>query len=154
LTAWRLTKRKNIKTAFTGEGARLFGGRWNHAGTPLVYTAGSQSLAALEILVHLGSAELLQQYVIFQVDIAPSLVIRVTLSDLPRDWRTSPAPESARSIGDEWIRAGTSAALQMPSVLIPAETNFLLNPRHPDFSKVEISKAQPFEFDPRFRAQE
>ena len=130
LTAWRIIKRRHIKTAFSGSGARKYGGRWNSPGVTVVYTAETQSLAVLEVLVHLDSPELLQKYLLISVEIDESL-------------------GKLRSIGDRWILAGTSAVLRVPSALIPAENNFLLNPLHPGFRKLRIRKPVNFRFDPR-----
>jgi RES domain-containing protein len=149
ITAWRIVKRKRAKAAFTGEGARLYGGRWNSAGVAIVYTAASQSLAALEMVVHLESSELLDNYVLFEVEIDESLVAQVELSQLPRNWKADPPPVKVREVGDVWAGAGTSVVLQVPSAILPAEHNFLLNPRHPDFRRLVIGKPAPFRFDPR-----
>ena len=149
ITAWRIVKRKRTKAAFTGEGARLYGGRWNSAGVAIVYTAASQSLAALEMVVHLESSELLDNYVVFEVGIDESLVAQIELSQLPRNWRTDPPPAKVREVGDAWARAGASVVLQVPSAILPAEHNFLLNPRHPDFRRLVIGKPSPFRFNPR-----
>jgi RES domain-containing protein len=151
LTVWRIIKRKHAKTAFTGEGARLYGGRWNSPGVAVIYTAQSQSLAALEMLVHLDSSELLDQYVIFGVDVEGSLIRGVEASKLPRDWRADPSPPGLKAIGDEWVAAGSSAVLRVPSVLVAGESNFLINPRHSDFSKLRIGEPVPFRFDPRLK---
>jgi RES domain-containing protein len=149
LTAWRIVKRKYGRTAFTGEGARLYGGRWNSVGFPIVYTAESQALAALEMVVHLDSSDLLDHYVWFKIGIDESLVTIVASSELPRNWRADPPPIKVREIGDSWVTAGTSAVLQVPSAILPAEYNFLLNPHHPDFPKLLIGRRIPFRFDPR-----
>jgi RES domain-containing protein len=149
LTAWRIIKRRHIKTAFNGSGARNYGGRWTSPGVTVVYTAETQSLAVLEVLVHLDSPELLQKYLLISVEIDESLVSDIERSQLPRNWRTDPAPGKVRSIGDRWILAGTSAVLRVPSALIPAENNFLLNPLHPGFRKLRIRKPVNFRFDPR-----
>ena len=149
VTAWRIAKRRHARTAFTGEGARLFGGRWNNPGTSIVYTAQSQSLAVLEMVVHLDSPELLEKYVLFEVGIDDSLITHVDPSRLPRTWRADPSPARARAIGDGWIDAGTSAVLRVPSALVTTENNFLLNPRHKDFPRLLISKPMPFRFDSR-----
>jgi RES domain-containing protein len=149
ITAWRIVKRKRATTAFTGEGAHLYGGRWNSPGVAIVYTAASQSLAALEMVVHLDSSELLHNYVVFEVGIDESLVAKVGPSQLPRNWRADPPPKKVREVGDAWVRAGTSAVLQVPSATLPAEYNFLINPRHPDFPKLVIGKPSPFRFDVR-----
>jgi RES domain-containing protein len=152
-TAWRITKRKHARNAFTGEGAREFGGRWSNPGTAIVYTAQSQSLAALEMLVHLDTPELLQKYLLLAVEIDDALVMHVERSKLPRNWRTDPPPAQVRTIGDEWVLAGRSAVLRVPSALVPSESNYLLNPGHPDFSKLHIGKPVPFHFDPRLASQ-
>jgi RES domain-containing protein len=149
ITAWRIVKRKLARVAFTGEGARLYGGRWNSAGVAIVYTAESQSLAALEMVVHLDSPDLLYSYVVFEVRIDESLIAKLDLSQLPRNWRTDPPPKKVREGGDAWAAAGASAVLQVPSAILPAEHNFLLNPRHRDFARLMIGKPSPFQFDPR-----
>ena len=149
VTAWRIAKRRHSKTAFTGEGAKLFGGRWNNPGTSMVYTAQSQSLAVLEMLVHLDSPALLEKYVLFEVGIDDSLIEDVDPSLLPKTWRVDPSPARVRAIGDKWIGASTSVALRVPSALVPAEKSFLLNPRHKDFPKLLIGKPMPFRFDRR-----
>ena len=151
VTAWRITKRKHARNAFTGEGAREFGGRWNNPGTAIVYTAQSQSLAALEMLVHLDSPDLLQEYVLIGVEFEPSLIRRVGPSTLPRHWSSNPPPPEVRSVGDEWILAGRSAVLQVPSALVPGESNFLLNPEHRDFARLRFGKPLAFRFDPRLK---
>jgi len=149
ISAWRITKQKHAKTAFTGDGARLYGGRWNSPGTPVVYTAESQSLAVLEMLVHLDSTEILTKYVLFQVEIDTSHIEPVDKAKLPRNWKADPAPERVRAIGDAWIARGDSAVLRVPSALVPGESNFLLNPGHSDFPRLTIYKPLSFRFDPR-----
>lgn len=149
LVAWRIFKPKHFSTAFTGEGARLYGGRWNSKGTSLVYTAGSQSLAALEMLVHLSSSEVLASYQVCSATFEDSLVETLDVATLPADWRSDPAPIALRAIGDEWIRRARSAILQVPSVIVPQEFNYLLNPVHTTFSSIQIGLSAPFEFDPR-----
>ena len=149
VVAWRIVKRRFAKLAFNGEGARRFGGRWNSPGVPMVYTAESQALAALEILVNAESADLLAHYVVIEVAIDSSLITRIELSALPRNWRADPPPHKVRAIGDSWIGESSSVVLQVPSSVVPAESNFLLNPRHADFHKLRIGKPRSFRFDPR-----
>ena len=151
VTAWRITKRKHARDAFTGEGAREFGGRWNSPGTAIVYTAQSQSLAALEMLVHLDSSELLQKYVLIGVEFDESLINPVELSALPKHWRSDPPPPEIRSVGDDWVFSGSSAVLKIPSALVPGENNFLLNPEHKDFARLRFGKPLAFRFDPRLK---
>jgi len=151
IRTWRITKRKHLETAFTGSGARKYGGRWNSPGTAIVYTAETQSLAALEMLVHLDNAGLLQGYILVAVDIEESLVEDLDLAQLPNNWRTDPPPPALRKFGDEWVASAYSVALRVPSALVPAESNVLLNPAHSDFVKLIVGKPVPFSFDPRLR---
>ena len=149
IAAWRIVKRKRARTAFSGDGARQYGGRWNSPGVPMVYAAASQSLAALEMVVHLDSSELLHEYVVIEVGIDELLIEMLDRARLPRNWRAEPPPAKVRELGDAWVKSGTSAVLQVPSATLPAENNFLLNPRHPDFPKLAIGKPSAFQFDPR-----
>jgi RES domain-containing protein len=149
MKAWRITKQRHVRTAFSGEGARLYGGRWNSPGVPVVYVAESQSLAVLEVLVHLDAPALLEKYVFLEVDFDVSLVLDLDRSSLPKNWQSDPVPEAIQAIGDRWVLSRDSAVLRVPSVLVPEESNFLLNPRHPDFGKIGISRPHAFRFDPR-----
>jgi RES domain-containing protein len=149
VVAWRIIQRKFAKLAFSGEGARLFGGRWNSPAQAVVYTAQSLALAALEILVHVDSDKLLQSYVAIPVTIDPQLITQVDVSALPNNWRAYPASKATRTIGDAWITQGILPVLQVPSAVIPTESNFLLDPSHKDFRKLRIGKAQRFRFDRR-----
>jgi RES domain-containing protein len=148
---WRIVKSARTATAFDGEGARLYGGRWNSPDTPMVYTAQNQSLAALELLVHLSAAQLLLSYSSIPVDFDLAWVEVVDPGALPSDWRAYPPPTALQELGDRWIAEQRSAVLQVPSALIPAELNFLLNPNHPDFAQVTIGPPTPFQFDPRLK---
>ena len=88
-------------------------------------------------------------YVAIPVELDETLVETVTASDLPADWTEEPPPPSTKEIGDVWVKEARSAVLELPSVIIRAEPNFLLNPAHPDFKKIKIGKPEPFAFDPR-----
>jgi len=150
LTVWRLVTARFAHLAFTGEGARLYGGRWNRKGVPMVYTAGSQSLAMLEMLVQ--DEPLRARYVMIPVTLPKNLKIeRITVEQLPADWRDLVAREQLQAIGSEWARRQSSAVLAVPSAVIPSETNYLLNPRHPAFAKIEIGEPQVFVTDLRLR---
>lgn len=149
LTAWRITKRRYALLAFSGRGAERYGGRWTSPGTAAVYTAQSQSLAALELLVHLDSATLLASYVLFAVEIKVSLIRKLDHAKLPRNWRRNPPPAALQAIGDSWVQRESSAVLRVPSALVPGEDNFLLNPVHRDFQELRIGEPLPFRFDPR-----
>jgi RES domain-containing protein len=149
VTAWRIFKPKYNATAFTGEGARVYGGRWNSKGTAVVYTAGSPALAALELLVHLASRQILDSYQLCDLTFDEKMVTEVRGSDLPANWRSDPAPHALKRIGDSWIASQTSVVLRVPSVIIDTESNYLLNPAHPDFCRIRIGRAKRFRLDPR-----
>lgn len=148
-SVWRITSKNFIKSAFDGEGARLFGGRWNTPGIPLIYTAESRSLAVLEILVHLDSPDLLRKYVLFEVKIENARVTHLDPGSLPDNWRADPPSIDTQKIGNDWANSARSVVLRVPSAIVPGEFNFLLNPRHPDFRKLKIGQPESFFFDPR-----
>lgn len=149
ITAWRIVQARHRDTAFTGAGARDFPGRWHPRGIPVVYTAGSLALAALEMLVHLHDQALLGAYTGIPVTFDPSHCLRLAPGDLPADWNRHPAPASTRALGTRWVREGGSPVLAVPSAVIPLESVYLLNPAHPRFHEVRIGEAIPFYFDPR-----
>ena len=151
LEAWRMVKEKHVATAFSGEGAAKTGGRWNSRGVGVVYASATRSLAALETLLHLNPP-MMFDYKIIRVEFDESLVGRLKLAALPSDWKAEPPPLSTRRLGDEWARALRSAILAVPSVIIPEERNYLLNPAHPDFRKIAIGPPAGFAFDPRLPA--
>ncbi len=149
MTGWRIIKRKHDAHAFEGEGARLYGGRWNSPGRAVVYAAESIALAALELLVHVRETSVLYAYSVHAVHFADRHVMTVKPRSLPATWRHSPAPHALASIGDAWLRDGTSVVLRVPSAVIPMETNYLINPLHPDFSSLTTEGPLDFDFDPR-----
>ena len=150
LVVWRLLTARFAQSAFSGEGARLYGGRWNRKGTPVVYTAGSQSLAMLEMLVQ--DEPLRARYVMISATLPGNLKIaRVTPGQLPADWREPAARERLQAIGIDWARRRSSPVLAVPSLVIPTETNYLLNPQHPAFSRIAIGKPEAFVTDLRLR---
>jgi len=132
--------------ALDGEGARLFGGRWNSAGRPMIYAAASPSLAVLEVLVHLD----------LPLDLMPDDYRLLTIEapdDAPRE-RLDQSPQSAeacRAAGDDFLERGAALVLFVPSVVVPKETNALMNPRHPEASGLRLVDDEPFRFDPRLR---
>lgn len=149
LVVWRIVQARHAERALTGEGARLYGGRWNHKGTPLIYTAESLSLAALEMLAHLESHHLLQKYVCIPISFDDALCRKINLDSLPEDWRSDPAPVSTKNVGTKWVQDLSSVVLAVPSVLVPLEFNFLINPNHPQIDALEVGDIQAFQYDPR-----
>lgn len=149
MRAFRIVKKRHMLTAFSGEGARAYGGRWNFPGVPMVYAAHTRALAALESLAHFGGAERRLQFVTFEIEIPDRLAMRIELASLPRDWRRAEPGATTQAMGSEWQAKGRSAALLVPSVHVPQEFCVLLNPEHPDTDKILVAYPEPFSFDER-----
>tara|TARA_R110000796_G_scaffold248027_1_gene374228 strand:- start:5183 stop:5647 length:465 start_codon:yes stop_codon:yes gene_type:complete len=150
ITAYRLVKRKFQETAFDGEGARLYGGRWNSPGNACVNVASSESLALLEIMVHLESYQLLNAYALLRLTLPAESILSVGIEDLPTHWQEAPAPAETADLGDGWLASGQSLALALPSVVVPRELNYMLNPAHPLFEQaIATAESLPFQPDPR-----
>lgn len=148
LTVWRVTTARFARSALSGEGARLYGGRWNLKGVPVVYTAATQSLALLEMLVQ--DDPLRARYVMIGVRVPKAVMIeRIRLEELPPGWREVAAREKLQATGTGWARRCGSAVLAVPSVVVPAEMNYLLNPLHPDMRRLKIGKPESLRTDPR-----
>jgi RES domain-containing protein len=137
MIAWRLCRRQFAD--LSGEGARCFGGRWNSIGRPVVYLADHPALAALELRVHLD----------LPFDLLPAdfVLMRVMVPDA--EMLGLQAPEETAALGDAWLQEARSAALRVPSVLVPHSWNVLLNPGHPDAAHAGILEIESFRFDPR-----
>ncbi len=147
VVVWRICKAAYAATAFNGEGARRYGGRFNSPGVPVVYTAASLALATLELLVRVGRRERMTGYVRRW---AAFDAAHVYVPDaLPAGWDARPYGRAGQALGDAWAAAGTSLALRVPSVVEPVECNYLLNPRHPAFADVTLGPPAPLRPDPR-----
>ncbi len=132
----------------TGEGAAAYGGRWNSPGTPVVYASASLSLAMLEIMVHLEDyATLVRSYSYLPLEI-PSELIGV-LKKVPAKWSSNPPGTASQRAGDAWVSSRESAVLSVPSVIAPEERNYVLNPLHPDFGRIEVGRPRKLPFDRR-----
>jgi RES domain-containing protein len=148
MRVWRIVS--GAHAAFDGEGARRHGSRWTPRGVPAVFTSATLSLAALERFVHTDSDLEPADLVAIPVDISHAIAIEsIDLTRLPADWRTFPPPPALTAIGDQWFRASRTAVLSVPSVVIPHERNFALNPTHREFPRLMIGRREPFSFDPR-----
>ena len=149
MTAWRVVKHEFAAAAFDGEGSRLYGGRWHSSPRAVVYSSATTSLGLLEQLVHVENG-LPPFYVTIPVIFDADLVEKVDPVRLPTSWQYSPPPYELQKIGDEWADSMRSCILEVPSVIVPHESNFVLNPKHPDFATVEIGKPIGFDIDQRF----
>jgi RES domain-containing protein len=148
-SAWRIVRASREKTAFTGEGPWRYGGRWNSPGVRVVYVSEHQSTAAFEVFANRVPFVLDEEYKAFRLEWPDNLIENFPIKKLPAKWRISPPPVETMEIGDHWVKQGRSAVLALPSVISPADTNFLLNPEHPDFKRIRIHSSIDFEFDPR-----
>ncbi len=149
ITAWRICQARHRFTAFDGRGAAEFPGRWNPAGVPVVYLAESRSLASLEVLVHAEDIRLLTAVAWLAVPVSFPEALVQRPRRIPEAWRQQPAPEATREFGRAWVEAATSVVLRVPSVVTAGEFNFILNPRHADFSRLKLGLPEPFAFDAR-----
>jgi len=149
ITSWRITTVQFGEAAFDGDGARIYGGRWNSRGVRVVYTSSSAALAALELLVRAGRKKPLSDYLLFACLFDESLVEDLEKSELPSEWKIAPPPDGLHAFGDAWLASGSSAVLRVPSAIIETESNYLLNPEHAEFAKIEIRDPIPFSLDLR-----
>ncbi len=147
ITGWRIVKPEYADEAYSGDGARRTGGRWNSPGVPVAYCSETIALATLELLANVPRRFRLPEYVVVSCRFAESLVRQI--GPLPDDWAGYPVPPDVPAIGDSWLRSGTSAVLKVPSALIQSEFNYLLNPEHADFRSIDIGKPLPLPLDYR-----
>jgi RES domain-containing protein len=149
MQVWRLVKTRYATAAFDGEGARLFGARWNSVGVRVAYASDSSALAVLEVLVHLVDVAVLPSYSLLSAMVPDETIEVLDPSLLPAGWTASPVPPEVQAIGDAWVRSGRSLALRVPSVVVAGGSNVLVDPEHRDFSKFRMVSVEPFSFDPR-----
>ncbi|MYG81866.1 MAG: RES family NAD+ phosphorylase [Gemmatimonadetes bacterium] len=145
---WRIARAADA--SLDGEGARLHGARWSSQGVAVVYAASHLPLAALEYLVHIDPEDAPDDLVALGLQVPDDTIASVCEpADLPAGWRATPPPPERRDIGDRWIREGEHLLLRVPSVLVPEESNVLINPAHPDAQRVRVAVTRQFSFDPR-----
>jgi RES domain-containing protein len=138
ISVWRIVDRRYAASAFDGAGAEITGGRFNSRGTKVVYTSDSLSLALLETLVRVNKRERLRNQVCIRAEFDSRHVTIIDTADLPEDWDSIPPVLATRHVGDAWIESGVSLVLQVPSVVIPQQSNYLINPSHRSMSKLKI----------------
>ena len=143
-----------VMSAYTrdlsGAGPRLYGGRWNPKGVSVIYTSESRALAVLELYVHLSRSVILPGLSIVSIEIPDSVSRKeIAMSDLPKNWRTYPAPPELAAIGAEWVRSRESLLLHVPSAIMPPERNSLINPVHSEMRKVRIIEIEEYGLDQR-----
>ncbi len=149
MLVFRIARKEHIRD-LTGTGARLYGGRWNHPGTALVYASETRSLATVEFLVHVSLPDAPTDLGIATIEIpddeAPE---HVGLSSLPKNWQDYPAPLELAELGTSWARSNQGLLLRVPSSVVENEYNILINPTHPGIAKVTLVEVQGYRFDKR-----
>jgi len=146
---YRISKSAHIRD-LTGAGAKLYGGRWNHRGMPLIYTSESRSLATVEYLVHLSLPEAPSDLSMATLEVPDDIVPEeLNPSALPKNWRDSPAPVELADLGTKWARSRTSLLLRVPSAVIEHEYNILINPANDAMSRVKLVKVELYKLDER-----
>jgi len=154
ISGWRISDpefAKSPQEMLSGEGAFLFGGRWNTKGHRVVYLGGNLATASMELLVHLDAVSVLNSYSKMEVSFNEAHILQIDPEDLPDDWTVSSMEPVTQLIGDDWIEKQESLILQVPCVVIEGEINYLLNPEHPDFKDIETSDITPFKYDSRVK---
>lgn len=150
MRVWRICRKPYVDTALDGIGGMYTSGRWHTKGNPIVYTASSAALAALEVLVHVdpltAPADLMLLAIELPDDLSTEVLEPITL---PASWHSVPAPAELQTLGSSWLTSGRTAALNVPSAVITVERNYLLNPRHPELQRVRILSDEAFSFDTR-----
>ena len=149
IKTWRICAPEYADAAYSGEGARIHGGRWNSKGRAVVYSSESISLAVLEQLVHAEDPMVLDAFVVVSATVDEGSIEFLAPSSLPNDWRTYPAPSSLKEIGDAWLSEVRSLALKVPSVTVRGQHDYLINPAHSDFGSIEVSEPEALDLEPR-----
>ena len=149
MEVFRLTRQQFANT-LSGMGAALKGARWNSVGVEMIYTSANRSLAMAEVAVHFTMATLPKDYMMVTIDIPNAIKIKKTdTKKLPTKWNAFPHIISTQKIGDQFIYENKYAVMQVPSAVTQGDFNLLINPYHPDFSKIKISSIEKFPFDNR-----
>lgn len=143
--------RTKFASDLSGEGARLYGGRWNHKRTPCIYTAASRALAVLEYTVNINIDDIPRALSITTFEIPDIGMQQITEASLPGNWKETPAPTSTKDVGTSLLLAARSPVIRIPSSVIPAEFNYLLNPAHANSNAFRIIDISDFIYDVRIK---
>lgn len=150
MVVFRIARSKYIRD-LSGTGAKRFGGRWNPKGLAVLYTSKHRSLAILELLVNANMQALPDDLSLLELNIPdqPESSAEISVRDLPKNWRSSPAPFNLAEIGGDWISSGSSLTLTVPSAVVPEEQNILINPNHPEAKHLSVQSISSFSLDSR-----
>lgn len=128
----------------------MYGGRWNKKGIPVLYTGENKEIALLEVIVNTPPL-LIPELDILTIEIPDDSITTIHIDQLPKNWSSYPAPVILADIGESWITEGKTIALKVPSCIIHTSHNYILNCRHPEYSKVKLIERRHFRFDPRLK---
>lgn len=142
--------RAQYSTDLVGEGARRFGGRWNNIGTQCLYTSASRALAVLEYTVNVNIDDI-PRVLSFTIIEIPDIIQELKISELPEDWNQSPAPSSTKNYGSELLIKADAPIIKIPSIIIPQEFNYILNPIHVESKNFKILDLEDFIYDIRIK---
>lgn len=134
-----------------GEGARLFGGRWNQAGTACIYTSSSRALAVLEYLANVNFDECPSDLSLTEYDVPEDICVIISKKELPAQWNEIPANSASKIFGSSILADTKTSCFAVPSVIISNELNIILNPKGAAFNKIKIVSIEPFKFDQRIK---
>lgn len=135
----------------SGEGPRLFGGRWNHKDTSCIYAAENRSLAILEYSVNTSEDDIPRALSMVSIDIPENGILEIPIHQLPGDWHNTPVPPSTKTFGTKLLEQLRSPVIKIPSAVIPEEYNYILNPKHPDAALFKIVEIRDFVYDIRIK---
>ncbi|MEP7321092.1 MAG: RES family NAD+ phosphorylase [Saprospiraceae bacterium] len=152
ITVYRCSKCKYIRD-LSGFGSYKVGGRWNSKGVYMLYSASNPSLAFLESLVHMAPIISGVDYCLMQLHSKQESILNLKVEDLPKDWRSDPAPEYLKRIGDQFIEEGKYLMLKVPSAVLPMEWNVLINPKHSLMAQLMVETPVPVNIDPRIKGK-
>lgn len=149
MKAYRIAKKKYLED-LNGEGARLYGGRWNKKGVSMLYFSESLSLSLLEVLVHLDFKFLSSDFRYLEVEIPDASILpRIQLSDLDKNWRNNPPISSTKEFGGDWVASQKSLAIKVPSAILTMQSNIIVNPKHKLISELKILRSGKLDIDSR-----
>lgn len=139
-------------TDLSGEGARLFGGRWNHKGVPCVYAVSSRAMAVLEFAVNIDAHNMPKHLQLVTIDVDEKSMTIIKNSELPKEWASYPATSATKDFGSDLLSEKKYSIIQLPSSVIPQESNYLLNPLHTAAQKWKIISVEKYPFDKRIKS--
>lgn len=153
MRVFRIAKKQYLQD-LSGEGSRLYGGRWNKKGMAMLYFSDSLSTCLLEVLVHLDFKHLTNDFCYIEIEVPDTLIdTKLKLKDLDENWRDNPPRSSTVSLGTAFLKANKKLGLKVPCAILPMASNILINPRHKDIAKLKIIRVADLDINSRLTDQ-